>query len=141
MWNFLYLFQPKIYLRAGFNDTSQTYQKLLLWLFICVELGLVEYSFPIAHCSSNNSVKFKDSAFCCHLLTNSLTFNELRKETCTCKELHTLRKNNFTAVVFENQEFKMVWLKKELFLVSFFIRRDSLCNWKPFQSCLFLRTF
>ena len=33
-----------------------------------------------------------------------------------------VRENNFTAVAFENQEFKMVWLKKEIFLVSFFIR-------------------
>ena len=91
MWNFLYLFQTKIYLRAGFNDTSQTYQKLLLWLFIWVELGLVEYSFPIAHCSSNNSVRFKDSAFCCHLLTNLLTFNELKNEKCACNELRRER--------------------------------------------------
>ena len=60
---------------------SQTYQKLLLWLFNWVELGFVEYSFPIAHCPSNNSVKFNDSALCCHLLTNSLTFNELKNET------------------------------------------------------------
>ena len=37
--------------------------------------------------------------------------------------------NNFTAVAFENQEFKMAWLKKELFLFSqFFHWLDSLCN-------------
>ena len=58
------------------------------------ELDFGEYSFPIAHCASNVSVKFTDLAFCFNFFTNSLTFDELLKLN--------LKKNQIVLVLTSN---------------------------------------